>query len=100
MPIMRQGPKSKWPDPWKEEIRDYPKPITTYLKPSNLVMPFRIETFEGTEGVHDAIELILHTSRLLPSYGFPVGLDIVDKYAKIPAWRSRSVKGQYQIVLL
>jgi hypothetical protein len=21
-----------------------------------------------------------------PGYGFPVGLDIVDKYAKVPAW--------------
>ena len=25
-------------------------------------------------------------SRLLPRYGFPVGLDIVDKYAHVPAW--------------
>ena len=25
-------------------------------------------------------------SRLLPHYGFPVGLDIVDKYAHVPAW--------------
>jgi len=25
-------------------------------------------------------------SRLLPGYGFPVGLDVADKYAKVPAW--------------
>ena len=25
-------------------------------------------------------------ARLLPGYGFPVGLDIVDKYAHVPAW--------------
>jgi hypothetical protein len=98
--IMRQGPESKWPDYWKEEIRDYPKPLTTYLKPSSLSLPFRIETFEGTSDVDLALELILHTSRLLPSYGFPVGLDIVDKFAKVPSWMSRGIKGQHQIVLL
>jgi hypothetical protein len=25
-------------------------------------------------------------ARLLPGYGFPIGLDIADKYAHIPAW--------------
>ena len=25
-------------------------------------------------------------SRLLPGYGFPVGLDIADKYAHVPGW--------------
>ncbi|CAA9546600.1 MAG: hypothetical protein AVDCRST_MAG88-442, partial [uncultured Thermomicrobiales bacterium] len=25
-------------------------------------------------------------SRLLPGYGFPVGLDIADKYAHVPPW--------------
>ena len=25
-------------------------------------------------------------SRLLPNYGFPIGLDIVDKHAHVPAW--------------
>jgi hypothetical protein len=100
MAIGRQGPPNKWPDIWREEIRSYPQPLTTYLKPSDLVLPFRIETFDGTPSVHAAIELILHTSRLLPTYGFPVGLDIVDKFAKVPAWMSRSVKGQYQVILL
>lgn len=45
-------------------------------------------------GLSRCLDLILHTSRLLPSYGFPVGLDIVDKFAKVPARMSRGVKGQ------
>jgi len=36
-------------------------------------------------------EFILHCSALLPRYAFPVGLDIVDKYAKVPNWLSHAV---------
>jgi hypothetical protein len=98
--VVRQGPENKWPDEWKLWIRKYPHALTTYLKPSETVMPFRLEAFEDISDFDSVVELILHTSRLLPSYGFPVGLDIVDKFAKVPAWMSRSVKGQHQIVLL
>lgn len=98
--VMRQGPESKWPEPWKGWIRDYPNALTTYLKPSSLAMPFRIEAFEDVGDFAAILDLILHTSRLLPTYGFPVGLDIVDKFAKVPAWMSRGVRGQHQVVLL
>jgi hypothetical protein len=100
IPVDRQGPENKWPDRWKQWIRDYPPVLTTYLKPSATVLPFRVEGFKTTAGFESALDLILHTSRLLPSYGFPVGLDIVDKFAKVPAWMSRGVKGQHQVVLL
>ncbi|WP_372052588.1 DNA double-strand break repair nuclease NurA [Tistrella mobilis] len=100
IPVMRQGPENKWPEDWRRKIRDYPEALTTYIKPSAMVMPFRVEAFENISGFDDLLALILHTSRLLPSYGFPVGLDIVDRFAKVPAWLSRSVKSQHQIVLL
>lgn len=100
LPVMRQGPESKWPEDWKQWIRDYPNALTTYLKPSDLVMPFRVEAFEDIADFGVALDLVLHTSRLLPSYGFPVGLDIVDRFAKVPSWMSRGVKGQHQVVLL
>ena len=29
-------------------------------------------------------------SRLLPNYGFPVGLDIADKFAHVPNWMTRA----------
>jgi hypothetical protein len=98
--VDRQGPESKWPEFWKRWIRSYPKALTTYLKPSETVMPFRVEAFEDIADFAPALDLVLHTSRLLPSYGFPVGLDIVDKFAKVPAWMSRGVMGQHRIVLL
>lgn len=100
VPVDRQGPQNKWPDYWKRWIRDYPKALTTYLKPSETVVPFRVEAFESAADMAAVLDLILHTSRLLPSYGFPVGLDIVDRFAKVPAWMSRGVKGQHQVVLL
>ena len=83
--VERQGPENKWPDRWKQWIRDYPDALTTYLKPSATVLPFRVEGFENAADFEVALDLVLHTSRLLPSYGFPVGLDIVDKFAKVPA---------------
>lgn len=98
--INRQGPESKWPERWKQWIRTYPAPLTTYIKPAELVMPFRVEAFENVRDFPGLLALILHTSRLLPSYGFPVGLDIVDKFAKVPAWLSRGIRGQHQVVLL
>lgn len=100
IPIMRQGPESKWPEEWKRWIREYPDALTTYLKPSALVMPFRVEAFDNIPDFDSVLDLILHTSRLLPTYGFPVGLDIVDKFAKVPAWMARGIKGQHQVVLL
>jgi len=100
LPVDRQGPENKWPERWKLWIRDYPPALTTYLKPAAAVLPFRVEGFEGDATFESTLDLILHTSRLLPSYGFPVGLDIVDKFAKVPAWMSRGVKGQHQVVLL
>jgi hypothetical protein len=98
--VNRQGPESKWPDFWKGEIRSYPKASTVYLKPSDLALPFRIERFDNDAEYRPLLDLILHTSRLLPSYAFPVGLDIVDKFAKVPEWMSRGVRGQHKIVLL
>ncbi|MGC1301961.1 MAG: DNA double-strand break repair nuclease NurA [Caulobacteraceae bacterium] len=98
--VMRQGPENKWPDAWKERIRAYPNALTTYLKPSETTLPFRVEAFDTVSNLDRALDLVLHTSRLLPSYGFPVGLDIVDKFAKVPDWMSRSVRGQHQVVLL
>ncbi|RDD82031.1 hypothetical protein DVJ77_09625 [Dyella tabacisoli] len=99
-PVNRQGPENKWPEIWKWKIRGYPSALTTYIKPSDLVLPFRVETFENAANFDEVLSLILHTSRLLPSYGFPVGLDVVDRFAKVPAWLSNRVKGQHQVVLL
>lgn len=98
--IARQGPDNKWPNTWKPEIRDFPKPLTTFLKSSENSDPVRIEMFENIEHPEGWLSVLHHTTKLLPNYGFPVGLDIVDKYAKVPAWMSQSVRGQYAATLL
>lgn len=100
IPIDRQGPPNKWPETWKYQIGTYPEALTSYIKPNSMAAPFRVESFAGESQMGSMLELIFNTSRLLPTYGFPVGLDIVDKFAKVPAWLSKSVKGQHQVVLL
>jgi hypothetical protein len=49
---------------------------------------------------HDMMRLLYHTARLLPRYAFPVGLDIVDKYAKVPDWLSRNVSARLAAAVL
>ena len=63
-------------------------------------LPIRIEGLKPTEKNSPDIDLIFHMSRLLPGYAFPVGLDIVDKYAKVPNWMSRSVTAAHATALL
>lgn len=81
------------PEQWKRLIEKYPKPWSTYLSVDDTSLPFRIELTDAataSEG-KEILRLTYHMARLLPGYGFPVGLDIVDKYAKVPAWMSREL---------
>ncbi len=50
--------------------------------------PIRIEVFDelGSAQIVEAAKRAYLYARLLPGYGFPVGLDIADKYAHIPNW--------------
>jgi hypothetical protein len=77
---------------WKPVVRNYLSPFATVLKPSEAMPPIRIElNAAASSRAHFLARLTYHTSRLLPRYAFPVGLDIVDKYAKVPDWISRGV---------
>lgn len=80
---------------WAEVVRQYPSPFATVIKTSATTFPYRVEmnpaAFAQTEML---LRLLYHTSRLLPRYAFPVGLDIVDKYAKVPDWLSRGVSAR------
>jgi hypothetical protein len=59
-----------------------------YVHVSETTEPIRVEVFTelGDAQVAEAARRVYLYSRLLPRYGFPVGLDIVDKYAHVPAW--------------
>lgn len=80
------------PSAWVSEVSRYPKPLVSYVQPTEWNAPVRIEIFEkDRERFHDVAALVLHCSLLLPRYAFPVGLDIVDKFARIPDWMSRPI---------
>lgn len=100
--VDRQGEPRKWPkhgelNHW---IGRYPKALTTFVKPTEEAQPFRVEAFENCTDFPGMVDLVLHTSRLLPSYVFPVGLDIVDRFSKVPSWLSSGVRTRHQLVLL
>lgn len=66
----------------------FPSVQACYVQTTKNTEPVRVEVFEdlGPEQIRDAAERVYLYSRLLPGYGFPVGLDVADKYAKVPAW--------------
>ena len=71
---------------------DFPDPFATYLKISEHKKPIRIECLNKSESYKDDLNMVLHSSRLLKNYSFPVGLDIVDKLAKTPGWMRKNVR--------
>jgi hypothetical protein len=77
---------------WQPVVRRYMSPFATVLKTNEAMPPFRVEMNPaGMAQVAEVMRLTYHTARLLPDYAFPVGLDIVDKYAKVPDWLSKGV---------
>lgn len=80
------------PAQWISDLQKYPQPIVSYIKPTNMSLPLRVEMFNYDQKKWEkTFDVLLHSCRLLPKYAFPAGLDIVDKHAKIPAWMSRPV---------
>jgi len=80
------------PEAWKDEIKKYPAPYVSYIQPTEWNAPIRMEIFENDLGrFQDTACLVMHCALLLPRYAFPVGLDIVDKFAKIPNWMSNPI---------
>ena len=59
-----------------------------YVHISETTEPIRIEVFKDLGGnqITEAACRVYLYSRMLPGYGFPVGLDIADKYAHVPNW--------------
>ena len=82
-------------DKWQGVVSQYPRPFATLLKTTDTSFPFRIEmNSAGRQRELEVLRMLYHTSRLLPRYAFPVGLDIVDKYAKVPTWLSKNVSAR------
>lgn len=68
----------------------FPRVQGCYLGVSERTEPVRVEVFAdlGADQMAEAVRRAYLYARLLPGYGFPVGLDIADKFAKVPAWLS------------
>jgi hypothetical protein len=66
----------------------FPRVQGCYLHVSGTTVPIRIEVFKdlGGDQIREVTRRSLLYSRMLPGYGFPVGLDIADKYAHVPKW--------------
>jgi hypothetical protein len=99
--IINRNVLHKAPRAWQKLIERYPKPLVTYLQVSEWSSPVRIELFQKDAGrFSDTVSLAMHCSLLLPSYAFPVGLDIVDKFAHVPDWMSRPVNTRTAVLAL
>jgi hypothetical protein len=74
--------------PLRHRERGFPAVRATYVRVSEPTDPIRVEVFQemGEEQLRAAAQRVYLYSRLLPGYGFPVGLDVADKYAHVPAW--------------
>lgn len=70
----------------------FPRVKGYYLHVGETTEPVRIEVFEelGAAQVEETARRAYLYSRLLPGYGFPVGLHIVDQYAQVPQWLSQA----------
>lgn len=65
----------------------------TYLKPIEDTLALRIEfPSAGLYGVRTTLRKVYQYSRLLPRYAFPVGLDVVDKFARVPKWMAEAYR--------
>lgn len=93
--------EEKRPNYSKDIIDQYPKPRVTYVGVGQFAQPLRVEFFdEPPVGFDLCIRLVVHACRLMPNYAFPAGLDIVDKFAKVPNWMNRPIHSTMAVQLM
>lgn len=82
-------------------IEQYPRPMVTYVGVGPFAQPLRVEFFgPPPAGYETCIRLVIHSCRLMPNYAFPAGLDIVDKFAKVPEWMNKPINSTLATQLL
>ncbi len=88
-----KNPANRANDRWRPLMPQIPKIFSTVLKCGEDAYPFRVEFNRrfADDKIQEVMKLVYHTSLLLPRYAFPVGIDIVDKFAKIPDWMSKGI---------
>ncbi|MCI0486558.1 MAG: DNA double-strand break repair nuclease NurA [Blastocatellia bacterium] len=75
-------------EPLKPGPVGFPRVRGCYVCISETTEPVRVEVFDelGPAQIEEAARRTYLYSRLMPDYGFPVGLDTADKFAHVPAW--------------
>lgn len=92
---------NKRPNYSADVIGQYPLPKVTYVGVGEHALPLRVEFFDPPpDGYEFCLRLVIHSSRLMPNYAFPAGLDIVDKFAKVPNWMSQPISSTMSVQLL
>jgi hypothetical protein len=92
---------SKTPDHSRDIIKTYPKPFVTYLAVGSSAQPLRVEFFGApAAGYGECMKLVYHCCCLMPNYAFPAGLDIVDKFAKVPNWMNRPIHSSMAVQMM
>ncbi|HSV98698.1 MAG TPA: hypothetical protein VLI39_00890 [Sedimentisphaerales bacterium] len=93
--------EAKRPQYSADVIGQYPLPKVTYVGVGEFAQPLRVEFFDAPPaGFETCVRLVIHACRLMPNYAFPAGLDIVDKFAKVPNWMSRPIHSTMAVQLL
>ena len=80
---------------WDEKIIEYPNVFVGFIKVNDFQSPIRIESLNYPKNLINDFSYILAVSKLLPSYSYPVGLHVVDKFVKIPQWMKKANKNQW-----
>ena len=85
---------------WEDKMSEFPKVNIGYIKVNDNQSPVRIESLNYPLNLKSDYKYILAASKLLPNYGFPIGLSVVDKFAKIPNWMGKASRNYFTTHLL
>ena len=85
---------------WEDKMSEFPKVNIGYIKVNDNQSPVRIESLNYPSNLKSDYKYILAASKLLPNYGFPIGLSVVDKFAKIPNWMGKASRNYFTTHLL
>ncbi len=77
-----------------DRIALFPEVQNTFVRVTSAKYPMRIEvpSAYGPEECEEVLRRSFEYASLLPGYAFPIGLDIVDKYAAIPSWMTKAYR--------
>ncbi len=77
-----------------ERVALFPDVQNTFVRVTSAKYPMRIEIpalYDAAE-CEEVLRRSFEYASLLPGYAFPIGLDIVDKFAAIPGWMTKAYR--------